>query len=673
MNPQPIPLQGDLRNLPQALAPLKTPRNWVGWRFELRVNKKKGVSDWTKPPLRPDNPQQHAKNDDPSTWGSYAQALTVFETGQSKGIGFCLLGTTIAAFDLDNCRDPVTGAIAPEAMAIVKRAASYTEVTVSGTGLRIIGIGSGAKVHRKQKIFGSPVEAESYRKAERYIVITGNPLAGTPMQLTNIDAVIDAVVTELDAQTTEEEEGGEELPDDLIKLIDEGPAAGADLSDEFHHAVCWLGDLGWSAQRIEARIVSRPIVPERYDKRLMQEILRSLGKRSDKGVTFSDFYAFMPKHLYTYAPTGEMWPAISINARLPSVPMRKKDGTPMLNAKGKPRYRKASVWLDQRRPVEQMVWAPAEPQIIANKFLIEGGWIERDGVATFNLYRPPIVQAGDAARAKRWVDLVKQLYPDDFRHIITFCAHCIQHPAIKINHGLLVGGSTGIGKDTIFEPLKYGVGPWNFREVSPQNIMGTYNDFMRSVVLRISEARDLGDVNRYSFHDHMKTISATPPDTVWINAKYVPQHYVLNVCRVIYTTNHRYDALYLPPNDRRTYVAWSESKSEDFDSDFWHEFWSWYRSGGLADVVAYLSVHDLTKFDPKAPPPKTPAFWQIVGGTGGKRTRRRTRCARLTSGDGDRSGARRRRSRIDGLAAGSQESAQHSAQVRGLRLHAGDQ
>ena len=30
-------------------------------------------------------------------------------------------------------------------------------------------------------------------------------------------------------------------------------------------------------------------------------------------------------------------------------------------------------------------------------------------------------------------------------------------------------------------------------------------------------------------------------------------------------------------------------------------------------MVAYLSEYDLSKFDPKAPPKKTEAFWQIVG------------------------------------------------------------
>jgi hypothetical protein len=312
----------------------------------------------------------------------------------------------------------------------------------------------------------------------------------------------------------------------------------------------------------------------------------------------------MPNHSYIYAPTGEMWPAISVNSRLPPVKLLKG---------GKIKYIKPATWLDGHRAVEQMTWAPGLPLTIADRLISDGGWIERNGVTTFNLYRPPIIRQGNSTSADRWIDLVYRLYPEDALHIITFAAQRVQCPDVKINHGLILGGAPGIGKDTILEPLKYGVGPWNFKEVSPQDVMGNYNDFMKCVVLRISEAHDLGEVNRYAFYDHMKTVLATPPDVMRINAKYVPQHYVLNVAGVIYTTNHRFDGLYLPADDRRSYVAWSEIKQADFTSGFWPNIWHWYRSGGLENVVAYLSEFDISRFDPKAPPKKTAAFWQIVG------------------------------------------------------------
>jgi hypothetical protein len=32
----------------------------------------------------------------------------------------------------------------------------------------------------------------------------------------------------------------------------------------------------------------------------------------------------------------------------------------------------------------------------------------------------------------------------------------------------------GVGKDSLLEPAKYGVGPWNFAEVSPQQVLGRF-------------------------------------------------------------------------------------------------------------------------------------------------------------------------------------------------------
>ena len=46
--------------------------------------------------------------------------------------------------------------------------------------------------------------------------------------------------------------------------------------------------------------------------------------------------------------------------------------------------------------------------------------------------------------------------------------------------------------------------------------------------------------------------------------------------------------------------------------DYWNSLWGWYRDGGIHHVAAYLAELDISTFDPKAPPPKTQAFWDIV-------------------------------------------------------------
>jgi hypothetical protein len=73
-----------------------------------------------------------------------------------------------------------------------------------------------------------------------------------------------------------------------------------------------------------------------------------------QGVTRDDFYAYMERHDYLYAPTRQLWPGSSVNARIPPVPLFDAAGQPILDAKGQQKCIPASTWLDQHHPVEQI-------------------------------------------------------------------------------------------------------------------------------------------------------------------------------------------------------------------------------------------------------------------------------------------------------------------------------
>jgi primase-polymerase (primpol)-like protein len=189
--------------LPPALAPYASEPRWVIWRFETRNGKT------TKPPYQARAPQQHASSNAPATWADFATALAAYQGGQADGIGLCLLNSNLVAFDLDDCRDVATGAIEPAARKLVERAKSYVEITPSGTGLRIIGLGSGPKVHRKQQVpRANGMTVETYRQCERFIAVTGNALAEASAELADDDALVDQLVAELDAARPSPKESG---------------------------------------------------------------------------------------------------------------------------------------------------------------------------------------------------------------------------------------------------------------------------------------------------------------------------------------------------------------------------------------------------------------------------------------------------------------------------------
>jgi hypothetical protein len=331
-----------------------------------------------------------------------------------------------------------------------------------------------------------------------------------------------------------------------------------------------------------------------------------------QGVRLEDFRAYKPLHNYFYTPAREPWPAASVNASVPPQKLFDNEGNPILDSKGKHISLPAALWLDQHQSVEQMTWAPGKPMLIEDYLVGEHDWVYRRGVTTLNLYLPPNIELGDPNAAAPWLEHVRRVYPDDAEHIIDWLAHRVQRPADKINHALVLGGNQGIGKDTLLEPARYAVGAANFQEVSPKQVMGRFNGFLKSVVLRISEARDLGEYDRYAFYDHMKQYTAAPPSVLRVDEKNLREHRVVNCCGIVITTNHKTDGIYLTADDRRHYIAWSELSKEDFPAGYWKKLWNWYDNRGTGHVAAYLMQRDISAFDAKAPPPKTDAFLAIV-------------------------------------------------------------
>ena len=158
----------------------------------------------------------------------------------------------------------------------------------------------------------------------------------------------------------------------------------------------------------------------------------------------------------------------------------------------------------------------------------------------------------------------------------------VQQPGDKINHALVLGGDQGIGKDTLLEPVKHAVGPWNFHEISPTHLLGP-----------LQRLREIGDPagQRRRAISAMSTASSstttprsTPPrrpTCCGSTRSTCSEYYVLNCLGFIITTNHKTDGIYLPADDRRHYVAWSNLNKGDFPANYWNELWGFYENGGL--------------------------------------------------------------------------------------------
>lgn len=142
----------------------------------------------------------YAKTNNPSTW---TNALTAFAyychhnngAGGIQGIGFVVSDTDpFVGVDLDHCRNPETGEINPWGLGIIRRFNSYSEISPSGTGIRIF---------VKGKIQGDGNKKGDYfeiYERGRFLTLTGQHIEGTPQTIEHRQNEINEIHREIFGQ-----------------------------------------------------------------------------------------------------------------------------------------------------------------------------------------------------------------------------------------------------------------------------------------------------------------------------------------------------------------------------------------------------------------------------------------------------------------------------------------
>ena len=309
---------GDLARLPAALAPLTAERRWVVWPWELRKSKG-GKEKWTKPPKRPRDPAYNARSNDPTTWGTYNDAVTAVQRGDADGIGYMLLGSSIGAVDLDHVVEDAKLLRWAEQLC-AEANGTYQETTVSGAGLRIIGTASGPETHRKftfDRKTGAGIEL--YRDTARYITVSGLETSQCT-ELPPLDHLIDALLARHgygQAQPLDFNTAGPQRELDYEALIQNGAPEGE--RSELFQAVVWhLAGQGWTAEQVADELAKHPNgIGAKYADRLLAEVTRSYDKwRAHKRAAVTGGVE---------APAGD-WPQIVLtNGELPRIVSEAED------------------------------------------------------------------------------------------------------------------------------------------------------------------------------------------------------------------------------------------------------------------------------------------------------------------------------------------------------------
>ena len=188
-----------------------TPRYWsaTGQNIpeKLRGTDQWICASWDKVPRQATGMPASVAN--PKHWTSYGEAIAALEDGQLCRLGFVFTtDDPYCGIDLDNCRDLNTGVIAPWALEIMEAMNSYTEVSISGTGLHIIveaalSDGRGRRFDAaKLRKFGHEVDDEGrlelYSQG-RYFILTGVRVPKQGTQIHKCQPQINAIISRLGA------------------------------------------------------------------------------------------------------------------------------------------------------------------------------------------------------------------------------------------------------------------------------------------------------------------------------------------------------------------------------------------------------------------------------------------------------------------------------------------
>jgi len=156
-------------------------RRWVAWR-EVRSD-----DDVKKLPYSAVTGESKGW-DDPAKWVTLDEALAYAENAGMIGAGI-VLGDGLGGIDLDECRDPDTGELAPWARELITCFSTYAEVSPSGRGVKIFATGAPDDLPANRIRVGKPSEngkrqpgVEVYVK-NRFFTVTGDILDGAVDEL----------------------------------------------------------------------------------------------------------------------------------------------------------------------------------------------------------------------------------------------------------------------------------------------------------------------------------------------------------------------------------------------------------------------------------------------------------------------------------------------------------
>jgi hypothetical protein len=167
-------------------AELQRLNQWTCWKYEYQGEKLRKV------PINPKT-RGNAMSTNKATWSTFEDAWKLYEEGEYAGLQLALTpGDPYLGVDLDKCIDTETGKVEEWAQKLIERLNSYTEISPSGTGIRIF-----VKAKFPGEKSGLKKDKVEFYDRSRFFTVTGKHLAGTPTKVESRQEAIDSLWNEL--------------------------------------------------------------------------------------------------------------------------------------------------------------------------------------------------------------------------------------------------------------------------------------------------------------------------------------------------------------------------------------------------------------------------------------------------------------------------------------------
>lgn len=605
-------------------------------RFILfRLEMKPGAVKADKIPC---NAQGEAINPhDPSQWMTHTHATSMLSEAVS-GVGFVLNGDGWFCIDLDNCRDPVSGAWTDAAVMIYQSfPGCLGEMSVSKTGLHIYGKCDPSQLlDRKNKWDGW---CEFYTTG-RFIALGSDGLQPIGEAWVERDWT-----DQLRKMLPERAGAGEALPDGadpaytgpddddvLIAMMLRSSSTAAKFGQGVTVADLWEanaavlaraypafdGSGGFDHSSADAALMSHLAFWTGRDMARMDRLFRRSALMRDKYDKRADYRrdtvqgaARMCKTVYD-VPRKEAPVSHEMFLTIPEMIEHFKgcvyirDMHKVLVPGGamlKPEQFNATygghifqMSADNTKPTRKAFEALTE--CMAHRFPMGHKPVFRPDLPTstitadggVNIYVKPVidVRQGDVSR---FFDFLYRLLPNerDRQIIIAYMAACVQHPGVKFQWAPVLQGTEGNGKSLLASCIAYGVGQDYTHEPRASQLAEKFNGYLEAKLFILVEEVHMG--GRREMLDELKPYITNR--RIELRGMAQEKRMIDNMANWFFCTNHR-DAVLKSRNDRRYAVFFTHQQSADdikrdgMGGGFFPALYEWLRKDGYAHIAHFL-------------------------------------------------------------------------------------